>query len=461
MTSSLFCDRCGAALSPQTPLCPECGEEQRQLLPGSLLLQRYQIQEKVGQGGFGSVYKAWDMLRKRTVALKQIPLANLSTREMIEATDSYNREITLLSRLQHRNLLEIYDHCTDPEHWYIIMQYIHGRTLEEILSTAHHGRLSVAEVVFIGAQLCDVLGYLHAQEPPIIFRDVKPANVMIARGHLYLIDFGIARRYRPGQAKDTGPLGSPGYAAPEQYGAGQSTHRTDVYGLGATLQTLLTGKEPQEIQAAGFPVDCEIPAVIQRLLASMMERDPTRRPASLWTIGRGLRTLQKQYPLSQDSYAHAPFAWLATLWILCMLAIPPLLFSYGLFLLFPLALAGTALLWLALLHRYHTSEGMFGVQKQKKAGRRLLKEALGRSLFWVWQCFLCECLLLVGLLLKFFDLHQFLLLILYAAVSLAGNLVLHSRWLHRLRQTGQTSSPVPAQHATQESHMQQQIQKRP
>src|SRR5262245_56267417 len=115
MTSSLFCETCGAALSLQASVCPVCGKGQQppplqrlsqmtELKPGFLLMQRYQIRAKVGEGGFGMVYKAWDARERRIVAIKQITLAALSTRDMIEATASYNREITLLPRLQHNNL---------------------------------------------------------------------------------------------------------------------------------------------------------------------------------------------------------------------------------------------------------------------------------------------------------------------------------------------------------------------
>src|SRR5947209_20191048 len=100
--------------------------------------------------------------------------------------------------------------------------------------------------------MCKVLEYLNRQQPPVVFRDVKPDNIMrTPMGRLYLIDFGIARRFTEGQSRDTGPLGSPGYAAPEQYGTTQTTPQTDIYGLGATLQTLLTGAEPCAASLAG------------------------------------------------------------------------------------------------------------------------------------------------------------------------------------------------------------------
>jgi len=248
-----------------------------------MLAGRYLIEGQLGQGGFGLIYRARDIqLRNKLIAIKQITLHGLSPQEMIEATDSFNREVTLLSQLKHANLPRIYDQFTDPDHWYVVMDYIQGETLEDMLKHARGGCFPAKRVITLGLALCDVLSYLHAQHPPIIFRDVKPANVMITRaGHLYLIDFGIARQYRRGQAKDTGALGSPGYAAPEQYGRAQTTTQTDIYGLGATLQTLLTGKDPLDIAIEGMPPDHPVPPRLQPLIAQMLERNPMARPHSM------------------------------------------------------------------------------------------------------------------------------------------------------------------------------------
>ena len=300
----LFCAECGAANVSDAALCfacqqPLCGSPPSPpvqpvvqnatlavpadcLSPGSLLAQRYRIISQVGQGGFGVVYKAKDRKsRNRLVAIKQIDRSQLSPREIIEATDTYNREVTLLSKLRHKNLPCIYDHFADPQHWYVVMDYIRGETLEDYL--ARRGRLSVRQVLKIGITLSTVLTYLHTRTPPIIFRDVKPANIMCTRrGHLYLIDFGIARRFTPGLKKDTGPLGSPGYAAPEQYGKAQTTVQTDIYGLGATLQTLLTGKEPLDRVGETQPLPhLKIPPKLEALLDQMLEHDMHKRPLSM------------------------------------------------------------------------------------------------------------------------------------------------------------------------------------
>jgi serine/threonine protein kinase len=257
---------------------------------GTLIVHRYRILTRVGEGGFGTVYKARDQQhRGKIVAIKEINMVALSAQEKIEVTDTFNREITLLSDLKHKNLPRISNQFTDPEHWYIVMDYIEGQTLEELLTRSSKGRFSVSEVIKIGIALCDVLAYLHDQKPSIIFRDVKPGNIMYTPwDHLYLIDFGIARRYRPGQAHDTGSLGSPGYAAPEQYGRAQTTLQTDIYGLGATLQTLLTGKEPLEIRLQGLPSDVHIPWKLQALFLQMMDQDPTRRPRTMAEVKKAL-----------------------------------------------------------------------------------------------------------------------------------------------------------------------------
>src|SRR5215471_18318205 len=223
---SFFCDECGAANAGQATVCFACSQPLNPpllapaiqtaitpivsmtpapisthaggpLRPGTMLAQRYHIEEEIGQGGFGTVYKARDIDWNRRVAIKQIDLHALNAKEIIEATDSYNREVKLLSALKHPNLPRIYHHFTDPEHWYFVMDFIEGETLEEYLETAgtkqkkylfgllparktlpapaqgtqQASRLQVREVLDIGVQLCTVLNYLHTRQPPVIFRD--------------------------------------------------------------------------------------------------------------------------------------------------------------------------------------------------------------------------------------------------------------------------------------------------
>lgn len=325
-----FCDTCGAELLTLTSPCPACGQmpsppdpatsitphqpapppisalaplpsaslsapSSVPLKPGDLLINRFRILEKIGAGGFSEVYKAQDLKKGSVVAIKQITLASLSSREIIDATDTYNREITILRSLDHKSLPRLLNHFTDPGHWYIVLEYIDGQTLEEKLASTSDGHLSLDKVLAIGISLCDVLNYLHTLENPVIFRDVKPANIMLTkRGKIYLIDFGIARHYRAEQKKDTGPLGSPGYAAPEQYGKAQSGPRTDIYGLGATLQTLFTGNEPGESQPDSTQPASLALFAFQGLIARMMNPDPEQRPADMLAVKKELKSVQEK-----------------------------------------------------------------------------------------------------------------------------------------------------------------------
>jgi predicted Ser/Thr protein kinase len=305
------------------------------LRPGSLFAQRYRILEEVGKGGFGVIYKAEDLdQHRRLIAIKQINLSSLSPQQMIEATDSFNREVEYLSKLKHDHIPRVHDYFTDPEHWYVLMDYIEGETLEDRLIKARGGRFPMQKVFDIGIALCDVLGYLHAQRPPIVFRDVKPANIMLTKtGRIYLIDFGIARHYTQDKTRDTVPLGSPGYAAPEQYGKAQTTAQTDIYGLGATLQTLLTGKEPLEILAGGAARDRPIPKKLQALLTSMLERDASKRPQSMDEVKQSLQWL-KEHSMEQRVKQTFAFIWnfLTHSGEYVMLLVAALLFFYLIFL---------------------------------------------------------------------------------------------------------------------------------
>jgi serine/threonine protein kinase len=320
-----FCDVCGAGVTAQATLCTVCGKPPHQpvqfqpvqfvpslpgqhaqlappvqtpMRPGSLLARRYRIVSKAGEGGYGVIYKAEDIDRYRTkVAIKQINLDMLRPREMIEATDAYNREVRYLSRLRHISLPRMYDAFTDADHWYIVMDFIEGTTLEEALKKTPRKHLPLRKVLQIGLILCDVLGYLHSQQPSVIFRDVKPANIMQTKGgHLYLIDFGIARHYVPGRKRDTGPLGTPGYAAPEQYGRAQTTTQTDIYGLGATLHTLLTGKEPTLIGTKTRKrfLQGKTRRQLHQLLQQMLEPDANLRPQTMAEVRLQLRLLSSR-----------------------------------------------------------------------------------------------------------------------------------------------------------------------
>ena len=308
--STLFCDACGAANKPQASFCRTCGNPLQaagaanrntatgRLLTNHLLKQRYRILDTVGQGGMGAVYKAEDtQLGNRKVAIKEMSQRGFSPQEVVEAADNFKQEAIMLARLQHPNLPNIYDHFSEAGRWYLVMSFIQGETLEDYLGKASGKKLPVGEVLNIGIQLCTVLSYLHTQQPPIIFRDLKPSNIMHTQdGHIYLIDFGIARHFKPGQARDTVAYGSAGYAAPEQYGKAQTTIRSDIYSLGAVLHQLLSGRDPSSTPFRLPPLQTLVPTLPSELstLITQMLDDDQKRPASMTIVKKALERIADQ-----------------------------------------------------------------------------------------------------------------------------------------------------------------------
>jgi serine/threonine protein kinase len=267
------------------------------LLPANhLLKQRYRVLMKIGRGGFGAVYKAADLqFGNRMVAIKEMSQENLTPQELVEATHTFKHEAMLLANLKHPHLPRIHDQFTEAGRWYLVMDYIDGETLEDYMLKVVGGKLSVDKVLSVGVQVCTVLEYLHNLNPPVIFRDLKPANIMLnAQGHIYLIDFGIARIFKPGQSKDTAALGSAGYAAPEQYGKAQTTPRADIYALGATLHELLTGINPADSPFNFAPLSLpKHPAhrELEQLISYMIEVDINKRPSSVTQVRQILENI--------------------------------------------------------------------------------------------------------------------------------------------------------------------------
>src|SRR5258708_6239506 len=314
-----YCDECGASNPLQATHCFACHtalqppapspllpvhtandamlrEPRGGLLPPSYLLHsRFSIVSQIGTGGFGAVYEAQDTLfSHRLVDIKEMGKGGLRPRELAEATAAFEHEALVLTNLTHPNLPRIHDHFSEHGRSYVVMDFIAGGTLEDSLDTSQRS-FPVEVVLNIGLQLAEALDYLHSQQPPIIFRDLKPANIMrTTDNHVYLIDFGIARHFKPGKAKDTIPLGSKGYAAPEQYGKAQTTPQSDIYGLGATLHQLLTGNDPSlnlfhfaPLRLYNSPISAQLNALLQQMLAMEMDK----RPASMTVVKQELQHL--------------------------------------------------------------------------------------------------------------------------------------------------------------------------
>ncbi|HVB73943.1 MAG TPA: serine/threonine-protein kinase [Ktedonobacteraceae bacterium] len=211
-----------------------------QLNPRTLLHKRYVVVQTIGQGGMAAVYEARDTRKGTLCAIKEMSLSTVAPDERPQAIQNFLAEAKILSRLNHPNLPAFTDFFTEDARHFLVMEFIDGSTLEELLER-NGGPFSERRVLGWARQLCDVLEYLHSQQPPVIFRDMKPGNVMLSRtGRIKLIDFGIARLFRNSGAQDTQLLGTPGFAPPEQYGGAQTDERSDIYSLAMTLFQLLT-----------------------------------------------------------------------------------------------------------------------------------------------------------------------------------------------------------------------------
>ena len=187
-----------------------------------------------------AVYQANDTRRGTLVAIKEMSLSTVPINERAQAIQNFLAEARILSRLNHPNLPTFTDFFTEGARHFLVMEYIDGSTLEEQLDR-NKGPFTEPRVLGWARQLCDVLEYLHNQQPTVIFRDMKPGNVMLTpSGRIKLIDFGIARLFRHSGSQDTQLLGTPGFAPPEQYGSAQTDERTDIYSLAMTLFQLLT-----------------------------------------------------------------------------------------------------------------------------------------------------------------------------------------------------------------------------
>nr|BBH93039.1 hypothetical protein KTA_12380 [Thermogemmatispora argillosa] len=316
-SSERFCEACGAGNPSQAGTCWHCHKPLSSpnasplSPPDALLLAgRYRLHRPLGQGGMGTVYLALDQDQNGLpVALKQIHKGGLSAQQRADLELSLQREADLLRELHHPNIPRLHAYWSEPDYSYLVLEYIAGETLEQYLQRRSGKPLPLRQVLTWGLQLCDVLAYLHRQEPPIIYRDLKPSNIMLRQqdGRLFLIDFGIARRFRPGQARDTTALGSLGFAAPEQYGKAQTTPRSDLYSLGALLHSLLSGLDPSEQPLRFAPLrqlNPKVPEALERLIATLVALDPQERPASVGEVRRQLMALlQRPGPSQPESTA--------------------------------------------------------------------------------------------------------------------------------------------------------------
>lgn len=268
------------------------------LTPGTLLADRYKVARVIGKGGTSAIYGVTDLRTPQVWAMKEL-WSNNPTFKPEQISHQLEAEVRILSNLRHPNLPRIVDSFAEGSRHYIVMDFVEGQTLKSILN--ENPRLPLILAYDLGLKLARVLHYLHTQNPPIVFRDLKPPNIMIGEaGALKLIDFGIARHFSEQASKDTQALGTPGYAAPEQYGnsCSQSDIRADVYALGANLHEMLTGEDPSRTPFVFRPVRSsrpEVSAAVEELVARCVQLDVDMRYQDLsdviYTLENELRLL--------------------------------------------------------------------------------------------------------------------------------------------------------------------------
>jgi len=269
----------------------------QQLEPGTLLLDRYAIVHRVGGGGMGSVYQARDKrLAERLCAVKEMIEMFADQAQRAKAVEDFKREAEVLAQLDHPSIPTVFDYFIEAGRYYLVMRWIGGGDLAEQLRL-RGGIADEATVCKWAVQICDVLHYIHTQRPPIIYRDLKPANLMLddKTGRVMLVDFGIARIVRPTE-KGVTAIGTMGYAPPELF-AGKVEPRSDIYSLGATVFHMLTGSDPQDNPLLIFdfsknPRPCQINPNItpemERILMKSVAHKPEDRHASALEFMRAL-----------------------------------------------------------------------------------------------------------------------------------------------------------------------------
>lgn len=293
------CPSCGAENRPQASFCMFCGISLRSSISpadhdastistvtaGTLLGGRYEIEELISTGGMGFVYRAHDRLSGKPVAIKEMIDRFTTRKERKEAIERFNREADMLCKLTHPSIPDFIEYFVENKRYYLVMNYIEGQDLASSMKSLSSpfcrtpALLPIQNVVRWSVKICEVLDYLHSQDPPVIYRDLKPSNLIVAAdGSMMLIDFGIARLFTP-KIKAT-MVGTQGYAPPEQY-RGESEPRSDIYSLGATMHHLLTGKDPQYEAPFHFEairkLNSKVPVSLEKIVDRALRLIPSDR----------------------------------------------------------------------------------------------------------------------------------------------------------------------------------------
>ena len=250
-----------------------------------ILCNKYEVQKTIAEGGMGVVYLVKDLHLDKPAAVK------VSKNAKSESERAYIlKEVEVLKKLSHPSLPAVIDFFQEGENICLVMEYIEGITLKEHL--ARSGRVQLHQAVRWAVELTRTLGYLHSRNPPVIYRDLKPANIMIqADGTIRLGDFGAAFAGAYGQEGEQLLVGTPGYGAPEQWQSAGAGKESDIYALGAVLHEMLTGISPQSRFMERRPVreyDKSIPRELEKVIGVCTRRNPSERYRSMEQLREAL-----------------------------------------------------------------------------------------------------------------------------------------------------------------------------
>jgi hypothetical protein len=312
--SARFCAICGAPMLAGVTEASPVPTDTVPLPSGTILQGRYRIEGLLGKGGFGAVYRTWDLSLSRLCAVKE----NLDVSP--EAQRQFAREATVLAGLNHPNLPRVTDHFIIPgQGQYLVMDFVEGEDVTGLVNL--YGIPPLEQTFEWLSQVMDALTYLHNRQPPVIHRDIKPANIRITPdGRAMLVDFGLVKASAPHIKTTLGARAvTPGYSPPEQYGQGHTDSRSDIYSLGATLYALLTGQDPpesvlrigQEVIKPVEQINAAVSPAIGRVILHAMALHPAQRYQTVANLKSDLQAAQVAAP-SATIMAGAPAPYVPT-----------------------------------------------------------------------------------------------------------------------------------------------------
>ena len=263
------------------------------------LIDRYRLDEIVGEGSYSIVFRGYDLQDNKKVAIKELKSQGFTKEEADEAHRLFFNEINILKNIRHENIPQVFDFFICQGRNYMVMEWVEGETLEDVLE--REGKISEKIALKYMKQIADTLTYLQRSTKQIIYRDIKPANIMVdSTGNLKIVDFGIARYYSPEKKKDTHILGTPGYAPPEAYRGFQTDYSADIYSLGVTFYHLATGEEPLQFKFQ-FPNPKKFTPQLSDFFAELLTdclKDRKQRIQNAVELQRRLRKVYREIYLS-------------------------------------------------------------------------------------------------------------------------------------------------------------------